>query len=203
MKNERLLNAFAQIDDRYILEANPKSNHSEIRSQNMNTAKIIPFLRKPAAIAASLALFLCISGTTVLAATGGLQGFFADVFDWKGAVVGNSYAQATDEITLAVTNAADEITVEMTMVYPNQFPYREFEMLGIEKYTIADMNGNVIKEGTATEMAPIVNGKVSVSLSLDNISEGGYLLIISELAGSKKADQSLILSGNWECAFTK
>ncbi len=203
MKNEKLLRAFGQIDESYILEATPKTNNLEMRNQNMDTNRISPFLRRPAAIAASLALFLCVSGTAVLAATGVLQGFFGDIFGANGAVVGTSYSQATDEVALTVTGVSDEITVEMAMVYPNQAPYSELEMFGIENYTIVDMSGNVIMEGSTTEMAPIVDGKVSVNISAENISEGNYKLIISELAGSKKADQPLVLSGNWECSFTR
>lgn len=203
MKNERLQNAFGQIDERYILEANPNTNHLETRNQNMKANKIIPFLRRPAAVAASLALFICVSGTAALAATGALQGFFRDIFDWKGTVVGISYSQAADEVALTVTRVTDKITVEMAMVYPDQAPYRELEWFGIEKYTIADGKGNVILEGSATEMAPVVNGRVSVDISIDQIPEGTYKLMISELAGSKKADQPLILRGNWECAFVK
>ncbi len=203
MKNGRLLNAFGQIDESYILEATPKTNNIEIRNQNMKTNKTIPFRRKSAAMAASLALFICVSATTVLAATGILQGFFGDIFGANGAVIGTSYSQATDEVALTVTNVTDAITVEMELAYPNQAPYSELEMLGIESYTIVDVNGNVITEGTTTEMAPIVDGKVSVNISVDNISEGNYKLIISELVGGKKADQPLVLSGNWECKFTR
>ncbi len=203
MKNERLLNAFGQIDESYILEATPKTNNLEMRNQNMKTNKIIPFLHKPAAMAASLALFVCVSGTAVLAAAGVLQGFFGDIFGANGAVVGTSYSQAADEVVLTVINVTDKITVEMAMVYPGQAPYSELEMFGIENYRIVDRDGNVIMEGATTEMAPIVDGKVSVSISADNISEGNYKLIISELVGIKKADQPLVLSGNWECEFTR
>ncbi len=167
----------------------------------MKTNKINPFLPKSAAVAASLALFICVAGTTVLAATGVLQGFFGDIFGADGAVIGTSYSQATDEVALTVTNVTDKITVEMAMVYPDQAPYSELEMLGIEHYTITDMKGNVIMEGSATEMAPIVDGRASVNISLDRVSEGNYKLMIRALAGSKKADQPLVLRGNWECEF--
>lgn len=203
MKNERLLRAFGQIDERYILEAAPKTHHSEMENQNMKTNKIVNFLRRPAAMAASLALFLCVSATAVLGSTGVLQGFFGDIFGANGAVVGTSYSQATDEVALTVTNGIDEMTVELEVVYPGQVPYREMELLGIGDYAIADLKGNVILEGTAAKMAPVVNGKAFVDIAIGDLPEGDYKLIVSGLTGSKKADQPLVLKGSWECEFTK
>lgn len=52
-------------------------------------------------------------------------------------------------------------------------------------------------------MMEIVDGNVTVTISLDNISSGAYKLVVSELVGSSKANQTLILSGIWECEFTK
>ena len=37
----------------------------------------------------------------------------------------------------------------------------------------------------------------------ENISDGEYTLIVSELVGSSKADQPLGLTGTWECSFRK
>ncbi len=201
MKNERLLRAMGEIDDDFIAEAAPQNE--KVRDMHMKTNKIVPYLRKGAGLAAALALVVCLSGITVLAATGTLQGFFSDILGRNGAVVGASYTQAGDEVTLTVQNALDEISVELTMVYPERVPYREFESFGIKSYKITDAAGNVVKEATAAETAPVVNGKCTLSIPAEDLSPGEYRLSVSELTGSKKADQPLVLSGQWECAFTR
>lgn len=159
--------------------------------------------KKPLAIAASLALCFCLTGVTTLAATGRLEGFFKDITRWDGAVIGTSYEQATDEVGLSVIHVSDELTVEIVMVNPNVAPYSTFEQFGVQNYKIVDMTDNVIVEGATTEMVEVIDGKAVVHISLDNISKGEYKLLISEWVGSSKADQPLVLSGTWECAFTK
>ena len=48
----------------------------------------------------------------------------------------------------------------------------------------------------------IVDGKAVMTISLDGIDSGDYKLLISSFVGSKKADQPLKISGDWECDFT-
>ena len=76
-------------------------------------------------------------------------------------------------------------------------------MTPVNSYKIVDMDGNVIIEGKTTEMAEISEGKANITISPADIPSGEYKLLVSELVGSSKADQPLILSGTWECEFTK
>ena len=167
----------------------------------MKTNRNHTFIRKPAVILA--AVVLCVSlSATALATTGVLKGFFKDVTNWQGAVVGTSYEQATDEIDVSVTVNGDELMVLATFVDPSIFPYREIEKLGIAAYSIEDMNGKTVKEG-AVESVEIADGKAAVSVQLDDIDSGSYRLMITAFVGGKKAEQPLNISGNWECTFTK
>ena len=177
--------------------------YMKMEENKMNKQTTKKFFEKPMAAAAAFALCFCLTGVTALAATGKLEGFFKDIKRWDGAVIGTSYEQATDEIELAISSVSDELTIEMTMVKPDDVPYSTFEMLGIQNYKIVDTDGEVIVEAVASEMADVVDGKVNVNISLDNVSSGEYKLIISELVGSSKADQPLVLSGTWECGFEK
>ncbi len=203
MKNDRLLTVFGQIDEKYISEARPKVNYLKEREKEMKTNKIIDFMKKPMVAVATLVLCVCLSGTTVLAATDRLQGFFGDVFRWNGAVVGTVYEQATDEVELKIIEASKQLEVELVLLCPDKLPYSELERLGIESYKIVDMDNQEIVKGEATEMITIDEGKVSVLLSLNDVEDGSYRLIISQLSGDKKADQKLVLNGNWEYTFTK
>lgn len=167
----------------------------------MKTNKNNTFIRKPAAVFVAVALCLSLS-VTALAATGVLQGFFQDITDYRGAVVGTSYEQATDEIGMDVTVNGNELTALATFANPQMAPYSEAEKLGIAAYQIADANGKVVAEGAA-ESTEIVNGQAAINIKLDDIESGSYKLIVTAFVTEKKADQPLNISGAWECAFTK
>ncbi len=167
----------------------------------MKTNKNNTFIRKHAAVFVAVALCLSLS-VTALAATGVLQGYFRDITNWQGAIVGLSYEQATDEIGMEVTVNGNELTALVTFFNPQDLPYRETEKLGIAAYRIVDANGNVVKEGTA-ESTEVVNGQAAVSIKLDDIDSGSYKLIVTAFVSEKKADQPLNIHGNWECVFTK
>ena len=167
----------------------------------MKTNRKNTFLGRPAAAAAALVICLSLS-VTALAAPGILTGYFQDITNWQGAVVGTSYEQASDEIDMNVTVNGSELTVLATFADPQAFPYREAEKLGIAAYRIVDASGNTVKEGTA-EPAEIVNGCAAVSIQLDELGSGSYKLAITAFVAGKKADQPLKISGSWESAFTK
>lgn len=161
-----------------------------MEEHTMNNRKNTSIIRKPAAVFAALA------------ATGTLKGFFRDITNWQGAVVGTSYEQATDEIDVNVTANGKELTVLATFANPQIFPYREVEKLGIAAYCIVDTNGKTVSEGTAAS-AEVVNGRAAVSIQLDDLDSGSYRLMISAFVGEKKAEQPLNINGNWECEFSK
>lgn len=178
-----------------------KNCRSKLSTQmEENTMK--PYrIRKPAAVMAVLAICLTLY-VTALAAPGAQQGFFRDITDYRGTVIGTSYEHATDEIGMNVTVNGDELTVLATFSVPQEFPYREVEKLGIAAYSIVDANGKVVKEGAA-ESTEVVNGQAAVNIKLDDIDSGSYTLIVTAFVGEKKAEQPLRLHGHWECDFTK
>ena len=159
--------------------------------------------KKPMVAVASFAFCVCLMGVTALAATGKLEGYFRDIKRWDGAVDGTAYEQATDEVELNIIEVSDKLVVEITMVKPKEAPYSFFEMFGIKDYKIVDANGNVIGENENLEMSVITDDKVFVNVPLENIGDGEYTLMVSELVGSAKADQPLGLTGTWECSFSR
>ena len=181
---------------------NCKQIETTMEEHNMNNRKNTSFFRKPAAVFAALAVCLSLS-VTALAATGVLQGFFRDITNHSGAIVGTSYEQATDEIDMDVTVDGDELTVLVTFVDPNKFPYRESQLLGIADYRIMDAEGNVVQEGATDKFPPVANGQASIVLELNELATGSYKLIVTAFVSEKKADQPLNINGNWECEFTK
>lgn len=181
---------------------NCKQIETTMEEHNMNHRKNTSFFRKPAAVFAALAVCLSLS-VTALAATGVLQGFFRDITNHSGAIVGTSYEQATDEIDMDVTVDGDELTVLATFVDPNKFPYRESQLLGIADYRIMDAEGNVVQEGATDKFTPVANGQASIVLELNELATGSYKLIVTAFVSEKKADQPLNISGTWECEFSK
>ena len=159
--------------------------------------------KKPMAAVASFAVYVCLMGVTALAATGKLEGYFRDIKRWDGAVIGTAYEQATDEVEVNIIEVSDKLVVEITMVNFKEAPYSFFEMFGIKNYKIVDANGKVILENENLEMSAIANNKVLVNVSLEDVDNGEYTLMVSELVGSSKADQPLGLTGTWECSFKR
>ena len=136
--------------------------------------------RNPMVAAASLAVCLCLTGVTALAATGKLQGVFKDIVRWDKTVIGTSYENATDEIDIsAFSNGSDQLTVVVELNDPAKVPYSEFDYMGMLNYEIIDENGNVIKTGNETELCDIVSGNVSINILLESIPEGTYKLKIT------------------------
>ena len=160
-------------------------------------------LGKTTAVAASLALCLCITGVTVLAASGHLKGFFRDIKDWRGAVIGTAYEQATEELEVSILDSAEELTVLVTMVKPSVAPYFTFQELGIENYEIQDASGNVVLKGEPTTMAKVADGQAIVSVPANEIGCGTYKLVISAFVGGAKAEQPLVMKGTWEVEFNR
>jgi len=158
------------------------------------------FFRKHATILTVLAI--CLTFSVSALAAGHLHGYFLDITNWQGAIVGISYEQATDEIGLSVTVNGNELTALATFFIPQDIPYRETEKLGIAAYRIMDASGTVVQEGTA-ESNEVVNGYASITIKLDDIDSGKYTLIVTSFVSEKNADQPMTISGYWECPFTK
>ena len=175
----------------------------KMEEETMRKDKRTTFFRKPMVAVASLALCICLTGISAMAATGKLQGFFKDITRWDGAVVGTSYEQATEEVEVKVSENREGLVVEVIFLSPDKAPYMEFEQMGIHAAQIVDMDGKVIVKDITSEPVEVQEGKVCIRISWENISSGNYILQISELVGSKKADQPLVLHGEWECEFVR
>ena len=154
-----------------------------------------------ATMAAAVALCLGLGGITVMAASGKLEGFFADVTRWDGAVVGETYEQATEEITVNAAVSGDCLVVDAVLLKAEEAPYAYIEGFGVQKYQIVDAKGDVVAEGISSETVSITDGKVSVALPWDELASGTYTLIITEFVGTAKAEQDLPIKGYWVCEF--
>ena len=167
---------------------------------NMHTKNCHIFSRKPAAVLAVVVICLSLSAAALAAAEKG-RGFFRDIADWRGAIVGTSYEQATDEVWMNASVNDGQLTVLAVFSEPGKAPYREAETLGIAEYQIVDADGRPVQEGS-TASAEIVNGQAAIDIQLDGMGSGKYRLVVTALYTEKKADQPLTIHGSWECTFT-
>ena len=202
MEYEKLKNAAENIvmpDDMKCRIA--RNCRPQIMDSGKETTMRKIHFRKPIAICAVLVICLSLTVAAV-AAPGRVKGFFRDVKDWRGAVVGTSYEQATDEIHMSVTVNGQELTVLATFVNPQMAPYKYVERLGIAEYKIVDAKGKTVEKGSA-ESAEIRNGQTAIKIPLDGLDGGNYNLVVSAFVAEAKAEQPLPLHGHWETKFTK
>ena len=153
--------------------------------------------KKVVSIAAVIALCLCAS-----VAAANHFGHFKDVTDWTGAVTGTEYEQATNEIEVRAVAEEGVLTITATFLSPDTAPYSEEEAFCVGNYQIVDASGDVVVDGEGNDFVEIVDSQAVMTVSLDGIDHGDYKLLISSFVGSKKADQPLKISGNWESNFT-
>ncbi|MBE6021451.1 MAG: hypothetical protein E7228_06930 [Clostridiales bacterium] len=203
METKLLKNEISKINMPIDMKERLKENCRKESQNNVYkfTARKKGF-RKPVVVAASLVLCFCLAGVSVLAATGQLNGFFSDVTDWKGAVVGTTYENATNEIDMTATYGEGHIALSVSFLNDDQPPYSEIETVETGSYTITDLSGNIIYEGVSSDAAIIENGNAVITIPLENIQPGTYELTIYSFIGSKKADAPLPINGTWICEFS-
>lgn len=201
MENELLRKEIGQIRMSKEMEDEIVRNCCEkMEVEFMAINSIKKFKVRPAVVAAVMALCLCMVGITSMAATGKLEGFFKDVKNWNGAVVGTAYEQATDEVEVFAEVQEGTLKVELIMLHQDEAPYSVLDELGIESYQILDSEQNVVLEGR-TEMNMVQNGKTEIEIALQSLTTGEYTFVVTKLVGGSKADQPLVLTGNWEGKF--
>jgi len=175
----------------------------EMEEDTMTKNRTDKKIKRTITAAASLALILCLTGVTALAASGKLQGYFRDIVRFDGAVTGTAYEQATDEIHVKVTCENDKLMILAEVEDPTAAPYAFIDNLEISSYRIVDASGKEVISGASGECAELAEGKAVLEIPADALDNGNYRLIIEQIVGSAKAEQPLVISGEWVCEFTR
>ncbi len=162
--------------------------------------KMKKIFKKPVAIVVAVVACICLS-VTALAASGQLDGFLEDIKSWNGAITGEVYKQATEEIKVTVAPTETQLIVNAEFVKADKPPYNVQEFLQIGAYKILDSKGKIVIEGNTSEAAEITDGFAKMKIDTDELESGSYTLVISSFVGSKKAEQPLDIFGNWVCEF--
>lgn len=183
-----------------ILQNCKEKIEKEQENTIMKKNNIVKF-KKPLIAAAAFAVCLCLTGITAMATTG--KGFFQDIKRFDGAITGQTYQNATDEVLVYAAVEEDVLMVTVEMVKIEMVPYREIEVLELEKYRVYDDNGTVVMENVVPENVVMENNQVKFMIPAEGLAKGIYKLELDVLCGSKKAEQDLLIYGEWECEFTK
>lgn len=179
------------------------STKTEEQTMNTKTNGKRAFIRKPAVVFAAIALCVCFCATAALAGTGIRQGFFRDITDNRGAIVGTAYEAAADEILLEAAVDGENLTVMVDFADPAKAPYVFSELLSIAEYRIVDTDGSTVAAGRSDEAAAVSEGHAEITVYAGELESGSYRLIVTTFTSEKKADQPLNIFGVWECGFTK
>ncbi len=171
---------------------------AELCKKEENTMKKI--FKKPVAIVVAVVACVCLS-VTALAASGQLDGFLENITNRNGAITGEVYKQATEEIKVAVVPIENQLVVNTEFVKADKPPYSVQEMLQIGAYKILDSDGKKVIEGNTSEAVEITDGFAEMKIDTYELESGSYTLVISSFVGSKKAEQPLEIFGNWVCEF--
>ena len=185
MQQRILNNCYEKMEDNLMERKNIKTNFRKFR--------------KPMVVAAALGLCLCLAGGTA-ALAGGKQGFFKEIK--RGAGRYNLvYEQATEEVQVEVGADTAGVLVEVTFVDANKLPYSELEAIGLRQYQILAEDGTLVLEGTKTDVVELVKGKANILLANEQLPNGTYTLVVTQLIAEKKADAPLVITGDWENTF--
>ena len=183
-----------EAKERIIKNCENKLCEKENKNMKIRSAKIV---KKPALVFGILLICLCIP-ITCMAVT--QTGVFKDIKNSDGTIVGTEYESGEGEVSVSAD--ADDKVLNIVVCYDTKVsPYKYQDAISLGKYEIIDDSGNVVLKDIGEEFVQVNDGVATFKLDLNGLESGEYKLIINSFVGSKKADQNITISGNWECVF--
>lgn len=177
---------------------------NKLEEKNMNKFKNVTWLKRLATTAAVLA----VCAVTVVSA-GALTGYFKDVKNFSGAIVGTEYINATNDVQMNVLDANDEyITLDINFVNPSEAPFAFIQELAVTEYIVLDQNNNEVfavnsdAENCSTAIIEADGTLIKLPTKYLN-NEETYTLKINTIYGLAKAEQPLKITGDWKCEFKR
>lgn len=129
-------------------------------------------------------------------------GYFRDIKNWRGAVIGTTYQNADEEIAVNVTVSSGDIVIDIDFMRQYEFPYREIEELALKEYQVISPDGSVVcSEAETVEYSSVSDGETSIQMYLGDIPDGEYILRILSFEGIKTPEHPLVINGKWEINF--
>lgn len=205
------------LHERVKMGVKKANSEKEIKSSINNYIKtggnsMNKYIKRVSWGAATLALSIGLMATSNSTFANSIQGFFKDITNSQGAVIGTKYEQSTEEIDIKISHLINksnkvELPIEITFKNVDKAPFNSIEKLTLGKFEILDNLGNTINcEGIQNELTleNLNNKKFSGSITINKDilnKDEKYTLVISSFYGDKKADAPIKLSGNWKVDF--
>lgn len=183
---------------------NLRTTLNKLEGKNMNKFKNITWLKKVGTVAAVLTI--C---TITVVSAGALTGYFKDVKNFSGAIVGTEYINATNNIQMNVLETTDEyISLDIKFTNPNEAPFAFIQELYVTEYIVIDQNNNevfVVNSDVENSSTAVIEADgVLIKLPAKNLNiEETYTLKINTIYGLAKAEQPLKITGDWKCEFKR
>ena len=143
---------------------------------------------------------MVLGGTSVYAVQNG--GFFRDKQSITGAVTGETYENATDELTVTANCTDGILNVSVAAIDSTKAPYAFFDELAIGEYKIVTENGDVEDEQSGVSGVKWEKGSAVFYIDVSALESGAYTIEINRFVGSAKANQPLDINGDWSAVFT-
>lgn len=149
----------------------------ELKENNRITVKrfIKPFIGV-ASVTVVMFFGLIVSNPSIAST---IKGYFQDIFNWKGAVVGLEYNQATEEITVKVNEPilkSEDVIVPITFTVKDAMkpPYTVIQALTLNSFEVVAGSGKILKGQQISNQA---DSKVELDKDvLQDIQENEKLL---------------------------
>ena len=194
MKNIDLLVQYALKNE---IKAPQELNENFIKE--FSERRVSRRMKPKFAAAVAVPLMLAIAGTGAYAVSKG--GYFRDETNLFGTVTGSVYENANEEINVSLVYEPETITVKVVFSDPNAFPYREFETISLNEFSVIDQTDG--SEVNCGEIVPamINSGQAEIKIPVGKLKSGSYSVTVSSFLGEKKADQPLEVKGHWSAGI--
>lgn len=156
---------------------------------------------KPVSLIMSFVLLLSVTTVSAYALSDQFRGYFKNIIRWDGAITGQIYENADQEINASAARINDEVYVTLELLRADERPYNLQDKILINHYEILDEKGRVVEEKDLVETTERKDNILTYTISLTNIQNGNYTINIHDLMGIKKAEQDLLIKGNWKVEF--
>lgn len=151
------------------------------------------------AVAVIVPAVIALTGAGIYTSVGG--GFFRDKTNIQGAVTGQTYENATDEIEVKSEYSGGTLHITLNLLKYDSVPYSVLDEIEPYSFSLICLSDNSEEE---IQFSPAkINGntaEITVDFSAEPDTE--YKLSVGSFLGTKKADQPLEIKGHWETFFS-
>lgn len=147
--SNRLKQELEKIEIPTELQRRSQSGIQQAASEMKRRGKRFKIMKQLGSAAAVAVLFIGVLAVVNPGFASSLQGWFKDITNWKGAVVGTEYNQATEEMDIKVSNVMalnHELVLPLTVTFKHleQTPYNLIEALTLGEFYVESSSKDIV-----------------------------------------------------------